>query len=264
MTIRKTIEEIANEVHACYNQALSCPDLISLATSEGIALAPGHYGEKFHGRIEYHKRVNKFILYHPHTSSGFIAGRTRFSIGHELGHYFIPWHYEMLLSGKMHNSLSGFICEDQLEREADEFASILLIPTTSLIQRLNQEGFMTLQKILDLAIYFQTSATCAAIRYAKVTHEACAAVLSNPNGTIYYIPSGEAALNGFGRLFNKNIPIGSATEGAHQNPGSREIHTLETDAETWGFEGRQHTKVWEESFALGYTGLALTLLAFET
>lgn len=260
---RKSVEDLANEVHACYNPALSTPDLMRVAASEGIALAPGQYGEKFYGRIEYHKRANKFILYHPQTGNGLIAGRTRFSIGHELGHYFIPWHYEALLTGQIHNSLSGFICENKLEREADEFASLLLIPTVSLKQRLNQEGFMTLRKILDLANHFQTSATCAAIRYAKVTHEACAVLLSNASGVLYYIPSTEAVYKGFGRLSARTFPIESATADAHQNLGSQEIQKLETNAAEWGFQGRDQTKVWEEAFSLGYTNLALTLLAFE-
>lgn len=260
----QNIEDLANEVHSCYNPSFDTVDLFKVAQNEGILLAPGQYGEKFHGRIEFHRRPSKFFLYYPEPANGKLPGKTRFSIAHELGHYFIPSHYEALLNGKTHNSLSGFICDNKMEKEADEFASILLIPTVALKKRLNQEGFMPLRKILELANYFSASATCAAIRYAKVTREACAVLVSTPEKVLFYTPSREAVMLGFGSLPGKMFPRNSATAEAHKNPAAKEIQSLEGMSDTWHPNARRKTAMWEESFSLGYTNLALTLLAFET
>ncbi len=57
-------------------------------------------------------------------------GFIRFTVAHELGHYFLPGHPERLFPAGdgLHESRSGFISHDPLERQADYFASALLMP----------------------------------------------------------------------------------------------------------------------------------------
>jgi hypothetical protein len=47
------------------NQTSPPVDIFHIAREEGILLAPGHYGEEFDGRIEFHPRKGKFILFYP-------------------------------------------------------------------------------------------------------------------------------------------------------------------------------------------------------
>jgi Zn-dependent peptidase ImmA (M78 family) len=55
-------------------------------------------------------------------------GFQRFSIAHELGHYFIEAHATQLLVNGVHYSRAGFFSADPFEQEADHFAAALLMP----------------------------------------------------------------------------------------------------------------------------------------
>jgi hypothetical protein len=65
------------------------------------------------------------IMYATHIPS---RGFQRFSISHELGHYFIEGHPEALLTTGVHQSRAGFVSGDPFEQEADYFAAALLMP----------------------------------------------------------------------------------------------------------------------------------------
>src|SRR3546814_42737 len=70
--------------------------------------------------------MNFGILYATHIP---IEGFQRFSIAHELGHYFLDGHIDHLFNGSdFHASQAGFVSQDPYEREADHFATGLLMP----------------------------------------------------------------------------------------------------------------------------------------
>ena len=63
------------------------------------------------------------IAYATHIDS---IGFQNFSVGHELGHYFIPGHVDAVLADtQMHESRAGFRSVDRYEIEADHFAALL-------------------------------------------------------------------------------------------------------------------------------------------
>jgi IrrE N-terminal-like domain len=67
------------------------------------------------------------ILYATHTGS---EGFERFSIGHELGHYFLEGHLDHVLPRNgIHTSYAGFISGDPHELEADHYSAGLLMPS---------------------------------------------------------------------------------------------------------------------------------------
>lgn len=106
-------------------------------------------------------------------------GFQRFSISHELGHYFLEGHPEHLFSGgaMVHTSQAGFASADPFEREADYFASGLLMPSGPFERALKreQEG---LGAILSLGGQCKCSLTATAIRYADLTADAAAVIIS--------------------------------------------------------------------------------------
>ena len=56
-------------------------------------------------------------------------GFQRFSIAHELGHYFLPGHLDAVLGDRdVHESHAEFASADRYELEADHFAASLLMP----------------------------------------------------------------------------------------------------------------------------------------
>src|SRR4051812_34426172 len=60
------------------------------------------------------------IVYATHIPN---EGFQRFSVGHELGHYFLEGHLDHLLKDGAHVSRAGFISGDPYELEADNFAA---------------------------------------------------------------------------------------------------------------------------------------------
>lgn len=260
---RDKVEELTYEIRDTFEQTSSPIDVLSIAKEEGILLAPGNYGQEFDGRIEFHRRQGKFILFYPKVATGHSLARIRFSVGHELGHYYMPEHRKLLIQERAHYSKPGFVCDNRLEREADFFSASLLIPSKILVDFCARKKFFTLKELVELAGTWQTSATSAALRYVQWTSECCAIVLSQKNAVLFYMPSEDAAFRGFQWLGHKNIPTSSATNKANKNQGSGQFFEQESHTEIWFSERKAESKLWEEAFPLGYTGLVLTMLTFE-
>lgn len=105
------------------------------------------------------------------------AGRRRFAIAHEIGHW------------ELHKSTSQvFVCTERdmlatykasvTEGEANFFASGLLMPS-EIFARQSGSSVLSVDVVSDLAGYFGTSFTATAIRYVDVSSEPCAVVVSS-------------------------------------------------------------------------------------
>lgn len=130
---------------------------------------------------------NFAICYATHIKSG---GFQRFSIAHELGHYFLAGHPEHVFSGGkgIHESRAGFGSRDQIELEADHFAAGLLMPSHLFKPEAGRysDGFTAIEKLADRC---QTSLTASAIRYAEITDAAVAVVISTGASVDYCFAS---------------------------------------------------------------------------
>ena len=135
------------------------------STERGVSGFLMRVGETF--GIQYARHI---------ANEGFI----RFTVAHELGHYVLPGHADHLFpTGQgLHESRSGFISGDRYERQADHFASALLMPEARFRNAINSagQGFAAIERIAKL---FQTSITATAIRYAKFTDDAVAVIVSS-------------------------------------------------------------------------------------
>lgn len=202
------------------------------------------------------------IVYATHIRS---PGFRRFSIAHELGHYLLEGHAEQLFpdGDGAHISHAGFTSSDRLEREADHFASGLLMPDgpfRALLRRCS-EGLMGIE---ELAEKCQTSLTATAIRYAKKT-SVPAAIMVSTGGRIDYaflsdemreFPDVRAPMKGI------SLPIGScsvalAASQEKITAGARDEDDI--DLSLW-LGGRQGRTAKEEVIGLGSYGRVLTVL----
>jgi len=105
------------------------------------------------------------ILYATHIPS---PGFQRFSVAHELGHYFLPGHVDQVLKDGFHVSRAGFVTADPYELEADHFAAGLLMPSAPFRKAMDavDPGLDALSAIADRC---EASLTATAIRYAELT-----------------------------------------------------------------------------------------------
>jgi hypothetical protein len=259
--INRVIEKLADEVRAAYVQTPAPVDLKKIADEEGIALVAIEQCEGFHGRIEFLHEAARFVVYHPNPNFAPNQKRVRFSIAHELGHYFIEAHRELLVAGKSHDSTPGFICDNGLEVEADEFAAALLIPRLHIEQKLKKRSFMTLEEILKMGDDWQSSARSAALRYVRYTGEACAMVISKYGKLTKYIASDEAEALGFRFTGLKTVPQNSAAGHLHSNSSEKDIKQQNMTTKIWFPYLKGERDLFEESFRLGDTGYVLSLLS---
>jgi Zn-dependent peptidase ImmA (M78 family) len=202
------------------------------------------------------------IQYASHIANdGFI----RFTVAHELGHYFLPGHAEYLFPGGtgLHESRSGFISGDRYERQADHFASALLMPEKLFRRHVNRAG-RGFAAIETLAKEFQTSITATAIRYTKFTDDAVAVVVSNGDRIDYCFMSDRIRdLRGITWIRKGDLlPDGTTTAEFNADASNVDEARREEGAgylDDW-FDGAPRIEVNEDVVGLGSYGKTLTVL----
>jgi hypothetical protein len=260
------IEQLAEQVLDAHGLAGLPVDPLALARLEEIRLAPGHYDGCFDGRIEYRRRPGDggrfYLFYAAEERARRPAARVRFSVAHELGHFFLPQHRDYLVSGVWHGSRSEFVSARRMEREADWFAAALLMPRQEFLARLQGRGgcLCTLGELARLADrVFQTSLTSTAIRYAQLNFAPCCVVLSEHGRVLFGIRSEEMKRRELGWI--SRVPAGSVTGRlwAALAAGRAGTPSGLVDGGLW-FAGRGSGRLREEVRVLGRTGRTLTYL----
>ena len=191
-------------------------------------------------------------------------GFQRFSIAHELGHFFVEGHLDQIaFVGGAHKSRAGFVSEDPVEREADYFAAGLLMPEAPIndVIRQQPDGIQAIEAIQRAA---HASLTASAIRYVGLT-EAAAAVIVSRDGRVNYCYMSDAmkALKPYTSLRKGSpIPAKTATASIAQLPKEQRQSAREeseTNIAEW-LGGRQSVQAREEVVGLGSYDRLLTVL----
>ncbi len=124
-------------------------------------------------------------------------GRKRFAIAHDLGHF------------ELHRESQLLFCTEQdmvvwnenkpQEIEANEFAASMLMPGDLFLARIGKEK-PNLDIVKTLAEEFRTTLTATAVRYAQLSPEPCAAVISRDGVIKWYRKSSR---------FRHHVKVGS-------------------------------------------------------
>lgn len=133
------------------------------------------------------KRGGWAILYNPAIRS---PGRINYTLGHEFGHYLCHRHEEP----------AGFQCGESdvlgatlhQEREADQFASYLLMPLNDFRGQVGSQT-MTLDLLRHCSDRYGVSFTAAALKWLESTR-LCAAVVVATNGYVLWCRRSAAAI----------------------------------------------------------------------
>jgi len=190
-------------------------------------------------------------------------GFQRFSIAHELGHYFLEGHVDQIpFDGDIHASRAGTFCRDVCEQEADSFASGLLMPSSLFKRALNdfEDGLAGVKGLADLC---QTSLTATAIRYAELTEAASAVIVSTGKTVDFACMS--PTMKSFAKLIwlrtGDLLPKGTLTANfnAQRDQFDEAERSDETDLRFW-LDGTRSRDVVEEVIGLGRYGKTLTVL----
>ena len=192
-------------------------------------------------------------------------GFKRFSVGHEIGHYRLPGHVDAVVDATgRHLSRAGFQSDDRYEREADHFASSLLMPTGLFSVELRRCGD-GLAAIKTLSESCRTSIEATAIRYAQCARDPVAVIRSAERTIDYAFMS--RALEDFPHLdwIRKGTPLAADTETFRFNANTENVrngadHKGTSALQDW-FGGPHRQTVVEEVIGLGTYGKTLTVLS---
>jgi hypothetical protein len=114
------------------------------------------------------------------------GGRKRFTIAHEIGHYIMHGVQQMPCSSRV---IEGWrIGQPAPEREADIFASELLLPTSDVTLHINKR-WPSMKIVSDIAEHFGASMMAAARKFCDVAPQACAVVWSSQRQIRWFHPS---------------------------------------------------------------------------
>jgi IrrE N-terminal-like domain len=103
-------------------------------------------------------------------------GRRRFTIAHEIGHYILHRNQQMPCSpGVIESWKEG---QPTPEREADTFASELLLPMNDVTQYINNR-WPSMEVVAHVADHFGSSLMAAGRKFCDVASQACAIVWSS-------------------------------------------------------------------------------------
>ena len=204
------------------------------------------------------------IMYAGHVKS---EGFKRFSVGHELGHYFLEGHPEAVLKTGMHISHAGYVSRDKFESEADQFAAALLMPEDAFkkaISNLTSTGLSAVNELHDLAM---TSLTATAFRYAELGREAVAVLLcEGPKVLACGYSEKFKSLGRLGWLVGKDIPAGTLTRSLAMlaaDVARGDTREEEIDISSWFDIDQPRTRGLEQVCGLGGYGRTLTVISSE-
>ncbi|MGN7100316.1 ImmA/IrrE family metallo-endopeptidase [Ralstonia holmesii] len=253
-------EQVAEKI--VRDEGLTLPiDVLSLAASRGIhvvakpASAQGVSGMLIRSGEQF------AIAYATHIRS---EGFQRFSIAHELGHYFLDGHPEAVFrGGDIHESRAGFDSPDQYELEADHFAAGLLMPS-HLFDVAAGRYSDGLEAVKGLTGDCKTSLTASAIRYAQLT-EAAVAIIVSHGSTVDYCFASESMrrVKGYRHLKKGAVlPRQSLTREFNQDRKNIESASESDDSTelNFWFHTDDEIDASEEVIGLGDYGKTLTVI----
>lgn len=236
-------------------------DLFALAKSRGILVEAKPSAAKGVSGMLLRVGDDFAIGYATHINSN---GFQRFSIAHELGHYFLGHADTMFRGGKtVHESQAGFGSREQIELEADHFAAGLLMPAELFKQEAGRhsDGLVAIEKVAERC---QTSITSSAIRYAELTDVAVAIVISTGSSVDYCFASRSLrGIRGYRHpLKGSVLPRDSLTRDFNQTASNiAEAKRSDDDADliAW-FHADDEIDASEEVIGLGDYGKTLTII----
>lgn len=219
MAEQQRLQLAGNEADAIVERLrLTSPiDPLAIVQSETPLLRTGgrDFGNRYDGKLEYILEKNRFLLFfNTKYDVGMLPGqhhpRTRFSICHELGHYFLDRHRAYLLRrAKPHPSRGEFRADLLIEREADTFAASLLLPTRLAKPLINAEE-LSVARLQDISNHFDASLVSTTFRSVRLSDFPCA-VAGIRGGTVAWMFPSDSLIDA-GIYPNKGLLPGNAHE----------------------------------------------------
>jgi len=212
--------------------------------------------EGFEGMLAANPKRSKWvILYNSAITS---AGRKRFTVAHEFGHYLLHRHQQEEFACGASDIETGSDRKD-IEKEADDFASTLLMPLDDFRRQVDGEevGFDLLGHCAD---HYGVSLTSAALRWLEITKQR-AVLIASVDDHMLWARANEAAFKS-GAYFatRKNVIELPEAALAHSRNCTGRAQAHRTRAQVWFPREPAEMPITEMTKVAGNYGYTLTLL----
>lgn len=267
MSRRLELAELAQAVVDCHSLERGPVRLDQVLRDNGIKLHSDFYPENFDALL-----VPGKAFFHIHLNLRKVDGdvnapRARFSIAHELGHFFIDEHRVRLLEEPPRPSLCGLFDgnERNEEDEADHFAANLIMPPLQFKAAANDQE-TPLTSILGLSRTFDSSLTSTAIQYLNHVSDRSMVIRWKRDGSmVWAIPGKGYRAAGYRNTVLRDaarLPKDSASAAviAGRCEHDRGVLTMATVFRNVAEAGERNTFVTEECISLGDYG-CLTIIS---
>ncbi len=241
--------------------------LTRIARYEDVNYYFDNYEDAFDGMLLYD---NKDFHIHINLDSGNTetSKRGRFTLAHELGHYFLDEHRLGLKYGLLepHASFHNLNQKSLIEIEADYFAGCLLMPQHKFRKHSGGKKF-SLDTIINLSKSFQASVPSTIIRFAEIgTHEICA-VVSKDGIVQWYAKSND--FPNWTHRFKKGerLPANTVVGEYFTMPNRKFTEIEKVDADSWFLppkdDNRAYRQMYEQCYYSDSYGYVVSLLWFD-
>lgn len=264
---RQQLAELAEAVVEFHSPQAGLVRLDKILKENGIKLHTSDYAENFDavlipGNKKFHIHLNLRRV-----NGKTNAPRARFSIAHELGHYFIDEHRHRLLVSTPEPSVCGLFDsnESNEEHEADHFAANLIMPPSRF--KAAASALQTpLETILTLSNEFDTSLTATALQFLNHVSDRSMVIRWKPDGEMAWaIPGKSYYAEGYRTVLFKNrekLPPDSASGRVVRGKTDNDSGVLDmaTVFQNVALAGTRNLLLTEEAIALGEYGF-MTILS---
>ena len=188
----------------------------------------------------------------------------RYSVSHELGHYFLPGHPDAVLDANgVHESRAQYASKNRYEMEADGFAAGLLMPRHLFFPALERAG-NGLAAVEALANLCKTSLHATAIRFAQCSRDPVAVVVTTADRIDHcFMSEALKSVSGIDWLRKREaIPNDTPTFQFNQDAENvrRALRIEQTSNLQHWFGGGRNIEISEDVIGLGGYGRTLTVL----
>jgi hypothetical protein len=160
--------------------------------------------------------------------------------------------------GEQHVSRSNFVSDAWYEQEADSFAAELLMPEAAFLEEMRRRG-LGLMAIKAFAEVFQTSLTSTAIRYAQLTPDPVAVVVSE-QGLVCYCFASSCMRRIRADYLPKGSPLPPSSETFRMVRAARSEAEGTSYLSAWFSNPVRELRFDEDVIDLGSYGKVLTVL----
>jgi len=264
---KKKISKLASELSQLSFSG-NATQLDQLAKSEDISIYCDDYETAFDGMLLYDGQ--DFHIHINHAKGNRLdSKRGRFTLAHELGHFFIDEHRLGLKSGDLqpHGSIIELKEKDLIEMEADYFASCLLMPELKFKNRAALKKKFSLDTIIDLSDSFQSSIVSTVIRFSEVgTHEIMA-VFSRNNTVEWYARCSDFPQWPFRFKVRGSLPPTTVAGEFYTKKDSKYTGVEKVGADDWFYpfkdDARANRQMYEQCYYSDTYDYVISLIWFE-